>query len=320
MYRCILALLAAVCPAFAEQVLYACASSTKEYVVGAKLPLSGLFRRSGSGEWKHAGFNHPWVLGIAALDPRTLLIAAGNGLIRATDEGAKWTIVTGSDVTELRDVTVSNGVIYFAHSAGIRASSDRGETWRELSGGLRRPYTESIRAVNGKLVAGGESGVFQSGDSGKTWQLSGAAGFQIMRIAASPHDRCVLIASTQGGGLFQSNDCGKTFEAMGRIGFGHNTYDVDFDPGTRGQVAAAIWGVGIAVSTDNGKSWSVRNAGLPGSEVSTVVFDPHKPGRLFTAVRQQGVFVSENAGLNWTKDGLGDTHVNILRFVEEGAK
>lgn len=316
-WLCLIA--AALQSATAQHVLYACASSTKEYVVGSKLPASGLFRRSAAGEWKHVGYNHPWLLGVAALDPRTLLIAGGNGLIRATDHGAKWTIVTGGEVTELREVAVANGTVYFAHSAGIRASFDGLANWRELAGGLQRPYTESVRVdPSGALIAGGEQGVFRSEDNGKSWKLAGAAGYLIMRIEGSPHDRCVWIASTQGGGLFASHDCGRTFEATGgAIGFGKNTYDIAFDPSRRGRVSVAVWGSGIAVSEDDGKTWQLRNDGLPSTEVSSVVFDPDHAGRLYAAIHQRAVYVSDDAGLHWRADGLADTHVNRLRFVEE---
>ena len=45
--------------ASAQPKLYTCMSSIKDYVVGAKLPLSGLFIKDAAGAWRHAGFNHP---------------------------------------------------------------------------------------------------------------------------------------------------------------------------------------------------------------------------------------------------------------------
>ena len=133
---------------------------TKEYVVGAKLPPSGLFVKNADGRWRHAGFNHPFIFSLDydASDPSIVYLAAGNGLIRASDEGGKWRILTGGDVTELRDVSVdADGTIYFAHSHGIRMSRDRGATWEEIGATLHRKFTEAIRADReheGTLVAG----------------------------------------------------------------------------------------------------------------------------------------------------------------------
>ena len=131
-------------PLQAQYTLYACVTNTREYVVGAKLSPSGLFEKSPAG-WQHAGYNHPFLNAMDYdMDPHIVYLAAGNALIRATDHGRTWKFLTGSDVTELRDVAVDRnapGTIYFAYSRGIRVSRDRGATWQEIGAGLHRKYT-----------------------------------------------------------------------------------------------------------------------------------------------------------------------------------
>ena len=102
-------LLLAALPAAAQSSLYICAGAVKEYVVGAKLVPSGLFRQAPDG-WEHLGYSIPFLFGLDyhPADPSTVYLAAGNGLIRATDGGRKWTILTGSDITEIRDVAVDS--------------------------------------------------------------------------------------------------------------------------------------------------------------------------------------------------------------------
>ena len=84
-------------------------------------------------------------------------------------------ILTGSDVTELLDVALDRndpGVIYFSHTHGIQVSHDRGVTWHDASGGLRRKYTPALRVDSrraGVLIAGTEQGIFRSPDGGATW-------------------------------------------------------------------------------------------------------------------------------------------------------
>jgi photosystem II stability/assembly factor-like uncharacterized protein len=164
-------------------------------------------------------------------------------------------------------------------------------------------------------VAGGEEGIFRSEDDGKTWHLSGAAGFQILRIDYSPHDACFWLATTQQGGLFTSHDCGRTFENSGRLGVGDNLYDIAFDPTQPGRIAIAGWKTGVAISVDNGKTWQQRIAGLPTSNVTSIAFDPEHSGRLFAAVHEEALYVSSNSGATWVKDGLEGSRVNRLRFV-----
>ena len=311
-------------PLCGQYTLNALLSSTKEYVVGAKLPPSGLFIRSAGGSWGHAGFNHPFIYSVDSSPDRTrVYLAAGNGLFEATNSGQKWRLLTGSDVTELRDVAVDrrNGAIYFGYCHGIRVSRDGGATWQELGGSLRRKYTEAIRIDRertGVLLAGGEQGVFRSTDDGKTWKISGAGGFQITRIEQSLHNPCDWLATSQMGGLFASHDCGETFESIGgRVGVGANLNDIAFDPSDAKRIAVAGWNPGVNVSEDGGLTWKPRNNGLPALQVTSVVFDPEKHGRLYASVNEEGLYASDDNGKTWRKDGLDGSVITRMRFVPE---
>lgn len=321
----LLAALATLTPARAEYTLYACLASTKDYFVGAKLSPSGLFVKNAAGEWQHDGYNHPYLTNIVAdpADPSVLYASAGNALIRISGHGDNWRFLTGSDVTELRDVVLDPqqpGTIYFAWVHGIRVSHDRGAHWEELAGNLRRKYTETLavdRQHSGVLLAGGEQGVYRSEDSGRTWKIAGAAGFQVSRVAQSPHDACSWLAVTQKGGIFSSSDCGKTFENVGRAGFDRNLYDIAYDPTDPQRIAIAGWGPGVLISENAGKTWQPRNTGLPRPEALAVAFDPAHPGRLYASINDDGLFVSPDAGKTWTREGLEGSAINRLKFLPE---
>jgi photosystem II stability/assembly factor-like uncharacterized protein len=312
-------------PVSGQYTLYTCMVTSKDYVVGTKLPPSGIFLKSRTGEWRHVGHNHPFIkaLDYDPRDPGTVYVAAGNGLLRVSGRGERWKILTGSDVTELLDVAVDRnapGTIYFTHTAGIRASHDRGATWNDASAGLHRKYTEAIRVdsrKSGVLVAGNEEGIFRSEDGGKSWGPAGAAGYQVLHIEQSPHDPCYWLAATQGGGLFVSTDCGVAFESGGNLGVGQNLSDIAFDPAAPNRIAVAGWGVGVAISEDLGKTWQFRNTGLPKTAVWSVVFDPVRPGRMYASVHEEALYVSQDYGHTWTKDGLEGSRVFRMRFVPE---
>jgi photosystem II stability/assembly factor-like uncharacterized protein len=312
-------------PVWGQYTLYTCMVTSKDYVVGAKLPPSGIFLKTVAGEWRHAGYNHPFIsaLDYDPADPGTLYVVAGNGLIRVRERGERWKILTGSDVTELLDVSVDRhapGAIYFSHTAGIRCSRDGGATWQDASAGLHRKYTQAIRVdsrKSGVLVAGNEEGIFRSEDGGKRWRLAGAAGFQVLRIEQSPHDACYWMASTQGGGLFVSTDCGVSFESGGNLGAGRNLADIAFDAAAAKRIAVAGWGVGVAISEDLGKTWQLRNAGLPSNAVWSVAFDPAKAGRIYAGVHEEALYVSQDYGKTWARDGLEGSRVYRMKFVPE---
>jgi len=315
-------------PVAGQYTLWTCMVTSKDYVVGAKLPPSGIFLKSGTGEWRHAGFNHPFInaLDYDPRDPGTVYVAAGNGLLRLSGLGERWKILTGSDVTELLDVAVDRnaaGTIYFTHTAGIRVTHDRGLTWSDASAGLHRKYTHAIRVDSrraGFLVAGNEEGIFRSEDGGTSWKLAGAAGYQVLRVEQSPRDPCYWLAATQGGGLFVSTDCGVNFESNGNLGVGRNISDIAFDPSSSNRLAVAGWGVGVALSEDLGKTWQFRNAGLPSTNVWSVAFDPAKSGRMYTSVHEEALYVSQDEGRTWAKDGLEGSRVFRMKFVPESPR
>ena len=308
-------------PACAQHTLYTVGVTAKEWVAGANLPPSGLFVRTAE-TWRHAGFNLPIVsaLDYDPRDPSVLYLAAGNGLIRVTEKGERWKILTGSDVTELLDLSIDADDLYFSHTAGVHVSHDRGATWQSLSAGLRRKYTGAIRIdrrKRGVLVAGNEEGIFRSEDGGETWRPAGAAGYQVLRVEQSPHDPCYWLAATQGGGLYASSDCAATFESNGNLAVGQNLYDIAFDPASPQRVAVSGFGVGVAVSEDRGKTWELRNSGLPKTEAWTVAFDPARPGRLYTSIHGEAIYVSDDHGRSWGRDGLPGSAVYRMKFVPE---
>lgn len=326
--RLLLAAAVVAMPVSGQSTLYTCMVNARDYVVGAKLAPSGIFVKPSSGEWRHAGFNHPILnaLDYDPFDPSTVYVAAGNGLLRVTENGERWKILTGSDVTELLDVSLdphAPGTIYFSHSAGIQVTHDRGATWHDAGAGLRRKYTSAIRvdrSRSGALVAGTEQGIFSSEDGGKSWRLAGAAGVQVLHVAQSPHDSCHWLAATEGGGLFASTDCGVTFESNGNLGVGRNIYDIAFDPASPNRIAVAGWGVGVNISEDRGKTWQPRNSGLPDSNVWSVVFDPARAGRIYASVHRETLYVSEDDGHSWRKDGLEGSAVFRMKFVPEARR
>ena len=157
----------------------------------------------------------------------------------------------------------------------------------DASAGLHRKYTQAIRVDSrraGVLVAGNEEGLFRSEDGGTTWKLAGAAGYQVLRVEQSPHDRCFWLASAQGGGLFASTDCGVTFESNGNLGAGRNL--VGHRVRSRSAQPRRSGGMGSRRRSFGGSRQDVasRNAGLPGNVSVERSLRPRAPG---THLRQR---------------------------------
>ena len=311
-----------------QHALHACTVNAKAWVVGARLGGSGLLKLAPKTGWEQLGFVHPMILAADydRRDPSTLYIAAGNGLIRATQGGRKWRITTGWDVTELRDVSVdpnSPGTVYFSHTAGIHKTTDGGDTWKPADSGIRAKYCESLqvdRARAGRVIAGTVDGIFLTEDGGGSWRRTGAEGIQVRRVAQSPHRPNEWLAGTQAAGLLRSLDSGLTWEAVGDVAVDRNLYDIAFDPSNSNRIALAGWSTGVLVSEDNGKTWERRSLGLPRWDIWSVAFDPDHPGRLYANVHEEALYVSEDAGKTWRKAGLDGAIVYRLQFFPEAVR
>lgn len=306
----------------ADHRLLLCAAASKGYVVGAKLPPSGLFALVGE-VWEHLGYTHPYITSVDydRHDPSLLYMAAGNGCIRSADQGRSWQILTSWDMTELQDVTVDphhRGALFVALPDGIAHTTNSGQTWQRAEQGLRRKFTKAIRVDPkhpGHLIAGGESGIYSSADDGAHWKLAESAATMITDIEQSHHRPAEWLATSQSNGAIRSTDGGHHWRPVETLPSSGTLYRISYDPLDPSRLAICGWGPGVLVSEDAGRTFVARNAGLPSPNVWSVRFDPDHPGRLYAAVHEEAVFVSDDSGRNWRRFGMEGTIVYNMVFV-----
>lgn len=309
----------------AAHKLYACGITSRGWVVGMKLPPSGLFLSSPR-DWEHLGFIHPAIetLDYDPRDPRVIYLAAGNGCIRSADGGVTWRITTSWDMTELKDVSVDRNrpdTVWVALPDGIGVTRDAGRSWARRGPVTPRKFTQTIRvdrAQAGRVLAGGEAGLFLTGDDGAAWRHV-LADVQVADVAQSPHDAGEWMAATQDGGVWLSRDSGQQWRRIDGFPAGV-VYNISYDATTPGRIAAAGWSFGVMVSVDGGRRWTPRTAGLPSQHVWRAAFDPDHAGRLWASVHEEALFASSDAGANWRSAGLPGSIVNDLIFVPEAAR
>lgn len=302
--------------------LYACGITSRGWVVGLKLPPSGLFLNAAGG-WQRLGYTHPAIetLDYDPRNPRVIYLAAGNGCVRSTDGGATWRITTSWDITELRDVSVDRNrpdTVWVAIPDGVGVTRDAGRSWTWRGPATARKFTQTIRVDRlraGRVLAGGEAGLFLTSDDGAVWRQV-LAGVQVTDVAQSPHDAGEWMAATQDGGVFLSRDSGQQWRRVSGLPAAV-FYNASYDPAMRGRIAVAGWGFGVMVSEDGGKSWVARTAGLPSHNVWRTSFDPDHPGRLYASVHEEALFVSADSGENWRSAGLPGSILTDMIFVPE---
>ncbi len=147
---------------------------------------------------------------------------------------------------------------------GIYKSTDAGETWDKLEGGLPELIGKvgiDISATNPKrlyaIVEAEKGGVYRSDDAGKTWKLMNgdnilkARAWYYNHLKVDPNDDNTLyVMNVQ---LHKSIDGGKTFEIV-KLPHG-DTHDMWINPENSLNMINANDG-GATITFDGGKSWS----------------------------------------------------------------
>ena len=144
------------------------------FMAGSSLG-SGLWQSDDTGRtWQQLGWKHIKAFSMD-LDSngRILYLAAGNGVLKSTNYGETWKVMTDWRVAEVMDVLVvkSTPNIIASTAHGVIKSTDAGHTWRPAHDGIATPYTSRLHFHRNILYACNEDGIFTSTDLGSNWKL-----------------------------------------------------------------------------------------------------------------------------------------------------
>lgn len=238
----------------------------------------GVFRsRDGGKTWQKVLFINERTgasgLAMDARNPRTLYAAMWTGVRHP------WGLIGGSV------------------DGGVFKTTDGGDHWKRLAGGLPAGPVGRIGvavspAVSSRVwalvdAAGGASGVYRSDDGGNTFQrlnsnraLTGRSWYYA-HIWADPKDPNVIYVGNTD--FFRSTDGGKTFSPI-PMPHGDN-HALWIDPADT-QVMIEGNDGGATISIDGGKSWSSQ-LNQPTAEIYRVVADDQFPYRVYGAQQDQ---------------------------------
>ena len=281
---------------------------------------------------------------MAAKSSRIALIAAAILLLAvlaqsrpvAADGSWKPTGPTGGYVWELAvspEFETDGTIFASTDGAGVVRSTDRGDTWHNVSKGLGH---RSIRAlavspnygIDSTVFAGGPDGAYKSVDGGETWEpaVAGLDNPRVLAMAVSPGfatDATVfagvsdgLYRSTDGGGSWQRATGGLTGATAAFIEFSPGfERDSTVFAGMLGQrIISYMWGSllyetppgGIFRSTDGGVTWEIYED-LQDVSIMSVSLSPafELDATAFAGTLHSGIFRTTDGGDSWTQVGQG---------------
>jgi photosystem II stability/assembly factor-like uncharacterized protein len=247
------------------------------------------------------------------------------GVYRTTDSGKTWKLVLHiSSTAGAADVELQPGhpevvfacmwhalrkpwtIISGAQEGGIYKSTDGGDNWTKLAGGL--PHDLFGRAnvaisnvmpnrIYALIEAKPGSGLYRSEDAGATWTLVNSSANIITRpfyyttLGVDPNNADVVWIGDEG--WFKSTDGGKTFHNS-PIPHGDN-HDVWINPKNSQYMIQGNDG-GATVSLDGGRTWSSED-NQPTAEIYQVAVDNQYPYLVYGAQQDNTTVIAPSLAL-----------------------
>jgi photosystem II stability/assembly factor-like uncharacterized protein len=284
----------------------------------------GMYKSTDAGKtWTWTGLRDTGQIATVRVDPANpdLVYAAAlgdpfvpnpdRGVFRSKDGGKTWQkVLYVSDTLGAADLEIQPGspnvlfaclwhgqrkpwtIISGAREGGIYKSTDGGDTWNKLAGGLPNDLfgranvaisASKPNRIYALIEAKPGSGLYRSEDAGATWTLINGQGSIITRpfyydtLGVDPNDSDVVFVGDEN--WFRSSDGGKTFRRAQAPHGDH--HDIWINPKNSQFMVQSNDG-GANISLDGGRTWSTQD-NQPTAEIYQVAVDNQYPYRVYGA-------------------------------------
>ena len=268
-------------------------------------------------------------LGIAASDPKILVVGALDGIYRSRNGGRDFERISPANHAEIKNVEsiaidpVNPDVIYAGTWHLPWKTEDGGKTWHSIKKGViddSDVFSIVIdREQPANIFISACSGIYRSDSAGELFRKIQGIPYSARRtrmLQMDPQDHNIVYAGTTEG-LWKTIDGGTTWKHM--TGSNIIINDVLIDPRQPSRVLLATDRSGVLASDDGGVTFTASNRGFTHRQAAALLVDRNNSNALYAGVLNDkefgGMFVSRDAGQTWKQnsDGLDGRDVFVLR-------
>lgn len=221
---------------------------------------------------------------------------------------------TGEMITSL---AASGSNIYTCIDvAGIKKSSDNGNSWNFVNTGLAADNYNALTISNSYVFVATDSGVFRSGDNGSLWSPANTGLTQTFTFAMAFNEDRVYVSAGLGHLFYSANEGSNWTEISNGLPSDISYTNMIFGLGFKNSTIYAGLGDGVYKSTDQGLNWNLSSNGITDfNVVPTFAF----AGTNVLAGTDNGLYISSDSGANWTPVDLGISYISIYVLKQHGA-
>ena len=296
---------------------------------------SGVYKSIDSGTtWIFTGLKDNNVISLE-IDPNNQDI-----VYLGTDEGEFFSSTDSGKTWEQHEIVAneiccikvdSSGVLYLGKDKGFSKSFDSGNTFKTPADPFDVGTVTTDPIDKNVIYAGTYNGVFQSKDSGLSWNRIGLDKKGIVSIAIDNKKHDILYAGTDSDGIFKSNDRGETWhdvtpwEIISMRDWGYrktlSVYSFAINPTDTNKIFAGT-SEGVLRSIDGGISWQLLGPSVVSVnrlQALTVKLDPINSNKIYVGTNFFGIFKSEDEGNNWTHLNVNASFVRAIAISPQNS-
>ena len=242
-----------------------------------------------------------------------LIVGTDNGVFRYDFQKKQWDDLHLLEAFNTIDMPDRNHILA-ATFGGVYRSSDQGDKWQQLNGGLSSAVVKDVCVAGDRIFAATINGLDASTFSGTSWSPADNGIHEVKTYALAFYNGKLLASTSKG--LLITEDDGTEWSPARRMDYYGANFEWPVKHFVTKQDNSLVYAAthGGLFFSGNGLNWN-NYGGYVGQQVNDLYIEP---GGALIKAADDGVFKSTDDGFTWTKLNENQNLEAVTCVVEDG--